>query len=68
MVWPIMDKQSRNLRLRRLSSQRGELLISAQHARFKFVPALADATVTINALPLGGNRVARRGPECRLNR
>src|ERR1700722_14332785 len=33
MVWPIMRKQSRNLRLRRPSSQRRELLISTQTRR-----------------------------------
>jgi hypothetical protein len=61
MVWPIMGKQSRNLRLRRLSSQRGELLISAQNARFQFVPALADVKVRSNTLPWGRNDV-KQGP------
>lgn len=48
--------------------ERGELFISAQNARFKFVPTVADITVTISTLPLGGNRVARRGPELRVDR
>src|ERR1700722_2455729 len=38
MVWPIIRKQSRNLRLRRPSSQRAGIFVSAQNARFKFAP------------------------------